>query len=246
MISIQNLISQGTRAPQDLASLTNVLVGGSQVPNEAMDAFKSTLRSQAVLTPCYGSTELGIVTCGSWGKDISPQIPGNIGTGKQLFNGYCGNAKATDEACITDQQGRRWFRTGDKGRFSADKQLSITGRFKQIFKVDTEEVAPTEVEAVLMKHDGIKDAAVTATEDRNDPRYYETKTYVVTAEDKKVDAQELVDFVASELSCHKAPTGGVTVLKELPRNTMKKVVTRELGNAEPLTGSVGYMNVLSS
>jgi acyl-coenzyme A synthetase/AMP-(fatty) acid ligase len=158
-----------------------------------------------------------------------------------LFSGYCNNAKATDDAHIIDAKGQRWFRTGDKGQTDAKGELWVTGRYKEIFKVATEEVAPLEVESTLTKHPGVKDAVIVATKDRCDERYHEVKAYVVRNKEHKATAQGLVDFVAKNLTVHKSPTGGVTFLDQIPRNAMKKVIARELTNCEPLSGSADYL-----
>lgn len=274
-IAITSLIQKGTCTKDQIKSVRHAAVGGSQVPNEAMDNLKGCLPEECLAQISYGSTELGFFSRAPWTSEQPLDRPGYVGlvcpyqevkiinpetkedcgfevdgeicgSSLELFSGYCNNQKATDESFFVDDAGKRWFRSGDRGRLSANRHLSVTGRFKEIFKVDTEEVAPAEVELVLSKHPGVKDVAIAPTADRNDSRYYEVKAYVVPNEEKKPVAQEIVDFVATILSPHKAPTGGVTMVSEIPRNPMKKIITRKLGALEALPGSEGYMEVLKN
>ena len=70
----------------------------------------------------------------------------------QMLSKYCNNQAATDSAFLPDKDGS-WFRTGDKGYIDPKNgQLALTGRFKEIYKVSYEEVAPVDVANELMNH----------------------------------------------------------------------------------------------
>lgn len=107
--------------------------------------------------------------------------------------------------------------------------------------VFTDRATPPQVELALIKHPAVIDAAIVATKDRNDERYHEVKAYVVKNSDQDLKAQDLVDFVAANLTVQKAPTGGVSFVAEIPRNPMKKVVTRALDDQDCLPGSAEYL-----
>lgn len=266
MIALADVIRDGIRKKENLRSIQFVLVGGSVVPNEAMDAF----RLLAIPVIAYGSTEAGYISTAAWPSVRKNQLGGYVGIvdsnaevkiidpeterdsgactdgeicvrSMMLFSDYCNNAKASKDAWIIDTKGQHWFRTGDKGQSNANGDLWVTGRYKEIFKVATEEVAPTEVESTLTKHPGVKDAAIVATQDRDDERYNEVKAYVVKNEKFEATAQGLVNFVAEQLTAHKSPTGGVIFLDQIPRNAMRKVITRELTGCKPLPGSANYL-----
>lgn len=56
-----------------------------------------------------------------------------------------------------------------------------------------------------------------------------------------VSAQALVDYVAKSLSAQKASTGGVSFIDQVPRNAMRKAITRQLASCAPLPGPMGYL-----
>ena len=272
MIAISRLLQDGIRQKEDLDSLRLVNVGGSGIRYHALDEFKGMLHQEAVLQPVYGSTESGLVSRRQWTdskefssegfvgtiartarvKIVDPETDRTLGhdvdgdiciTSEGVFNLYCGNEEATDSVFLFDPDGTRWFRTGDKGRLSAKNEVFVTGRYKEVFKVGTEEVAPVEVESTLLDHPAVKDAAVVKTPDRNDAAYNEVKAYVVSESGVDVTPQEIVNHVADNLSAHKAPTGGVSFTESIPRNAMKKVVRRDLEDIPALPGSAEDLTV---
>ena len=119
----------------------------------------------------------------------------------------------------------------------------MTGRFKEIFKVKYEEVAPVDVEDELMKHPSIVEAAVTSTTARDNDTDCECVAYVVRGKDSQVTAQEVVDYIASRMAHHKAPTGGVVFCESIPRNAMAKIVRRQLIGRQALPGSAKYLDI---
>lgn len=160
-----------------------------------------------------------------------------------MLSKYCNNQAATGSAFLPDEDGS-WFRTGDKGYLDPNNgQVAVTGRFKEIFKVKYEEVAPVDVENELMKHPSIVDAAVTSTTARDNEADHECLAYVVRGKDSQVTAQEVVDYVASRMAHHKAPTGGVVFCESIPRNAMGKIVRRQLSGRQALPGSAKYIDI---
>ena len=161
----------------------------------------------------------------------------------QILSRYCNNQAVTDAALLADKDGA-WFRTGDKGYLDPNNgQVAVTGRFKEIFKVKYEEVAPVDVEDELVKHPSVADAAVTSTTARDNDMDCECVAYVVRGKDLQVTAQELVDYIALRLSHHKAPTGGVVFCESIPRNSMGKIVRHQLIGRQALPGSAKYIDI---
>jgi 4-coumarate--CoA ligase len=76
--------------------------------------------------------------------------------GPQVMKGYLNNPAAT--ARVLDDQG--WFRTGDYGHLGAGEQLFIVDRLEELITVNGHAVAPRELEAVLITHPQVADAAV--------------------------------------------------------------------------------------
>ena len=72
------------------------------------------------------------------------------------MRGYCNNPEASAKAFTADG----WLRTGDLGSLTADGRLRMTGRLKDVFRVGGENVAPAEVEEVLLAHPAVETAQV--------------------------------------------------------------------------------------
>lgn len=144
-----------------------------------------------------------------------------------MFTGYVNNEEATKKALVKIGA-HTWLRTGDRGHWSSSlQQLAITGRYKETFKVGTEEVAPEEVEAELLKRPGISDVALTSTDARPGKGGLEPLAYVV-APDKSISAQEIVDHIADRIASYKAPTGGVVFCDSIPRTSFGKIQRAKL------------------
>lgn len=177
-------------------------------------------------------------------EDVGTDVGGEICVRSTMtFTGYVNNEAATKSAFLTNSTGV-WHRTGDKGQISSKvEQLMVTGRYKENFKVGSEDVSPEEVEAVISKHDAIDDVAVTSTAGRLNRGDFELIEYVV-ASDSNVSAQQIVDFVAERLSSHKAPTGGVVFCDTIPRTSFGKVPRGKLLDAvKGDSRSTGYIQL---
>ncbi|KAG9593399.1 hypothetical protein KCU97_g6124, partial [Aureobasidium melanogenum] len=223
---IATVIESGSRPKECLKSLRSYVCGGSMITQQNFDALKAALPIEASFQPAYGSTEAGFVFAPKSGSKVDPKFVGSlvpdtieiriinpatlrdvdndeegelVVRGVQVFNGYHNNPEDNKSSHFTDASGR-WFRTGDKILFdSAREQYSITGRYKETFKVfDGKEVSPVEVEEVLKTHKCVIDAAVTARPGREGDGYSEPMAYVVcsTMVSRKVTAQELANHVA--------------------------------------------------
>jgi fatty-acyl-CoA synthase len=81
--------------------------------------------------------------------------------GWSVMTGYCNNPEATANAFTEDG----WLRTGDLGELSADGRLRMVGRLKDVFRVGGENVAPAEVEEVLLAHPAVETAQVVGVPD---------------------------------------------------------------------------------
>ena len=81
--------------------------------------------------------------------------------GWSVMRGYCNNPEATAKAFTEDG----WLRTGDLGELTADGRLRMAGRLKDVFRVGGENVAPAEVEEVLLAHPAVETAQVVGVPD---------------------------------------------------------------------------------
>jgi fatty-acyl-CoA synthase len=82
--------------------------------------------------------------------------------GWNVMRGYCNNPEANARAFTEDG----WLRTGDLGELTPDGRLRMIGRLKDVFRVGGENVAPAEVEEVLLAHPAVETAQVVGVPDR--------------------------------------------------------------------------------
>jgi fatty acid CoA ligase FadD36 len=135
-----------------------------------------------------------------------------------LFDGYLGQPEATTAAFTGDG----WFRTGDVAAIDAGGMHRIVGREStDLIKSGGYRVGAGEVEVALLGHRGVSDAAVVGLPD--DDLGQRIVAFVVG----DATPDELIEYVAQQLSVHKRPRE-VRMVDALPRNAMGKVLKKEL------------------
>ena len=103
----------------------------------------------------------------------------------------------------------------------------IVDRKKELIKYKGNQVAPAELEALLISHSKINDAAVIGIQD--DSQATEVpRAYVVKTPDTEVTAKEVADFVKENLASHKQLRGGVVFVDEIPKSPSGKILRREI------------------
>lgn len=144
--------------------------------------------------------------------------------GPNVFPGYLNRPEAT--AKVVDSDG--WFYTGDLATRAADGAIRIVGRrATDLIKTGGFKVGAGEVEAALLEHASVAEAAVIGVED--DDLGERIVAFVVCR--TAVHERELADHVASTLAPHKRPRV-VRVVDALPRNAMGKIVKSALHDRE--------------
>lgn len=130
-----------------------------------------------------------------------------------------------------------WFRTGDLGYLDEDGYLFIKGRLREVINRGGENIAPREVEEVLLRHAAVREVAVVG---RPDPIYGEQVVAYVAVRGawSAQIAQELHQYAARRLSLQKVPVDFV-VLDALPRNPTGKVERRLLRAREQARVAAG-------
>ena len=118
------------------------------------------------------------------------------------FTGYLGDPQATAAAVTGDG----WLRTGDLGRLDADGYLTVLDRRTDRIVRGGENISPAEVEAVLLAHPAIADAAVVA---RRDPTLGHVPVAAIVIRDGAVDPgdEALIAFCRERLAGYKVPVG---------------------------------------
>jgi acyl carrier protein len=147
--------------------------------------------------------------------------------GLSVFQGYDNNPTANGNAFMYG-----WFRTGDQGYLDADGYLFITGRLKEIINRGGEKIAPQEVDAVLLDHPAVAQAATFAVPH---VRWGEdVATAVVLRQNSSATEQELRRFVATRLATFKVPSQ-VLIVEDIPKGPTGKLQRMDLAERLGLT-----------
>jgi fatty acid CoA ligase FadD36 len=140
--------------------------------------------------------------------------------GPMMFDGYLNRPEATAEAFEPDG----WYRTGDVAVVDSEGMHRIVGRESvDLIKSGGYRVGAGEIETSLLGHPGVQEAAVVGLPDEDLGQ--RIVAFVVGSSELKAD--ELINYVAQELSVHKRPRE-VRIVDALPRNAMGKVLKKQL------------------
>lgn len=172
-------------------------------------------------------TEMRIVSLTDPGKDLPPGQSGEILIrGPQIMKGYLGRPDAT--AAMIDEDG--WLHTGDVGHADSDGWLFVVDRVKELIKYKGFQVAPAELEALLLTHPGVADTAVVGT--YNDDGNEVPHAYVVRQPTAPgLSEGEIMMYVAERVAPYKR-VRRVTFIDTVPRAASGKILRRELRGTE--------------
>jgi acyl-CoA synthetase (AMP-forming)/AMP-acid ligase II len=232
-------------AGRDLSSLELLAVGGAPLPVPVHRAVAARLPG-CVVAQGWGLTETTAGICvpdrhhpspagtvgrllpntelmvidPHTGEALGPAEPGELWVrGPQLMAGYLNRPAATAE--IIDRDG--WLHTGDLGHVDPDGNVVVVDRLKELIKVDGYQVPPAELEALLLSHPSIADAAVIG---RPDDRHGEVPVaYVVAA--APLDTRAVMQWLAQRTAPYKR-LADVVPVPALPRTPSGKLLRRTL------------------
>ncbi|PGG98719.1 hypothetical protein GX51_06647 [Blastomyces parvus] len=231
-------------------------VGAAPLDKDVQAAFLSLMGPGATYTQVWGMTETTCVATkfaypenddtGSIGRPVASLemkliddegknisaygVRGEICVrGPTVIKGYFENPAANAASFDGD-----WFKTGDIGYCDEKtKKWYIVDRKKELIKVRGFQVAPPELEAVLLSHPLIMDAAVIGVSFKGDekdnierPRAYVVRQPVPASQ--KLTEKELQEFVGAKLAKYKYLTGGVKFVDAIPKNPSGKILKRLL------------------
>jgi acyl-CoA synthetase (AMP-forming)/AMP-acid ligase II len=240
------LAKDGEVERRDLSSLRHVLCGaaplGADVAEEVAERIGcsvtqgcgmtemspvthmvppgSTVKKLGSIGPPVPGTECRLVDPQT-GRDAYPGEPGELWMrGPQVMQGYLGNRKAT--AKMIDAEG--WLHSGDVAIVDEDGWFEIVDRVKELIKYKGFQVAPAELEAILITHPHVADCAVIGIPD--DEAGELPKAFVVPAgDDLEIDA--LTGFVAEQVAPHKR-IRAIELVAEIPKSPSGKILRRLL------------------
>lgn len=213
----------------------NILCGGESLP---LDLAQQLLGRGQALYNMFGPTETTIwSTCQQIDKDatsisigrpiantsvyvlddngqpVPAGIPGELYIGGSgVARGYLHRPDLTAERFLPDpfskQPGQRFYRTGDRVRYRADGSLEYLGRKDEQVKLRGYRIELTEIESVLKRHAGVKDAAVVIEDDANGEK--QLVAYVIP-HTQTVSSEDLYSFLLIHLPLYMVPALFVTL-----------------------------------
>jgi acyl-CoA synthetase (AMP-forming)/AMP-acid ligase II len=158
------------------------------------------------------------------GESLGPNQEGEICVrGPQIMKGYLNRPEATAQTIDAD----RWLHSGDIGYADQDGHFFIVDRAKELIKYKGFQVPPAELEALLLTHEDVADAAVIPVSDEEAGEV--PKAYVVLK--GEATAEELMDFVAARVAPHKK-IRAVEFIDKIPKSPSGKILRRFLVQAE--------------
>jgi acyl-CoA synthetase (AMP-forming)/AMP-acid ligase II len=251
---LRTLVTHPLAADADLSSLELVVCGGAALPAATQRALAARLPG-ATVGQAWGltettvglsmpdrdsgsvpgtvgrvipNTELRVVDPGT-GRDLGPGRPGELlARGPQVMAGYLHRPEAT--AAMVDPDG--WLHTGDLGLVDGDGNVVIVDRLKELIKVSGHQVAPAELEGLLVTHPAVADAAVLG---RADPDHGEVPVAVVVPRPGAgPDPEALAAWVAERVAPHKR-LRAVRLADAIPRTPSGKLLRRALRDQDRQT-----------
>jgi fatty-acyl-CoA synthase len=153
--------------------------------------------------------------------------------GWNVMQGYYNNPEANAKAFTEDG----WLRTGDLGELTADGRLRMVGRLKDVFRVGGENVAPAEVEEVLLAHPAVQTAQVIGVPDQ---RLGEVPAAYVTLKDgQRAEEAELIAWCKARCANFRVPRYlrivadfeaiGMTASGKVQKTKLREHAVREFG-----------------
>ncbi|XP_024627525.1 4-coumarate--CoA ligase-like 5 isoform X2 [Medicago truncatula] len=232
----------------DLSSLHTVLCGGAPLSKEVTEGFVDKYPNVAILQG-YGLTE----SFGAGASTDSLEESRKYGTagllsssieaiivdtetakllpvnqtvelwlrGPTTMQGYLNNEEATKSTLTAEG----WLRTGDLCYIDSDGFLFVVDRLKELIKYKGYQVPPAELEALLLTHPAILDAAVIPYPDKEAGQY--PMAYVVRKDGSNISESQVMEFVAGQVAPYKR-IRKVAFIPSIPKNPSGKILRRDL------------------
>uniref|UniRef100_A0A182NL03 Luciferin 4-monooxygenase n=1 Tax=Anopheles dirus TaxID=7168 RepID=A0A182NL03_9DIPT len=227
----------------DLSSLMTLFCGAAPLSKEIEDQVRERL-GVAFIRQGYGMSEttlgvlmqdgfenkagsVGKVRMGQWVKVVDPETGRALGPnqrgelcfkGSLIMKGYVGKEHAIDAD--------GWLHTGDIAYYDDDHEFFIVDRIKELIKYKGFQVPPAELEAILLEHPKVSDAAVIGVPDERAGEL--PLAFVVKEHGEQLTEQDVKEFVAGRVSEQKRLYGGVRFIDEIPKTASGKILRRQL------------------
>jgi acyl-CoA synthetase (AMP-forming)/AMP-acid ligase II len=229
LTSLRTIFCGAAPLPENLAAAASARLGCPVVQGYGLTETSPVTHAMRVhgevpikgasIGPPIPNTEVKVVDV-STGSELGPNQEGEICVrGPQVMKGYLNRPEAT--AAMLDGEG--WLHTGDVGYADEDSCFFIVDRLKELIKYKGMQIAPAELEAVLLAHPAVADAAVVPL--ANEEAGQVPKAFVVLKGD--ATPEELMGFVAERVAPHKK-LRALEVINQIPKSPSGKILRRML------------------
>nr|QDG03190.1 4-coumarate:CoA ligase [Glycyrrhiza uralensis] len=243
-------VKSGEAHRYDLSSIRAMITGAAPMGTELEEAVKARL-PRATLGQGYGMTEAGPLSISlAFAKEPFETKPGACGTvvrnaemkivdtdtgaslprnqageicirGTKVMKGYLNDPEATKRTI--DKEG--WLHTGDIGFVDDDDELFIVDRLKELIKYKGFQVAPAELEALLIAHPNISDAAVVPLKDEAAGEL--PVAFVVRSNGSTITEDEIKQYISKQVVFYKR-INRVFFTDTIPKAASGKILRKEL------------------
>ncbi len=230
----------------DLSCVVQVNSAAAPLGANVAEAMGKRLGTNA--TQGYGMTELspvshlspfgrgkpgasGVVIPNTEFRIVNPETQDDLPTGEdgeiwvrgpQVMKGYLNNPQATSDTVVDGG----WLRTGDIGHVDDDGFIYITDRLKELIKYNGFQVAPAELEAELLTHTAISDAAVIGKPDAEAGEL--PMAFIVAAPGQTAPTLGEVQEYLDDRLAHYKQVRILEVVEEIPKSASGKILRRLL------------------
>ncbi|MFK7800259.1 MAG: 4-coumarate--CoA ligase family protein [Anaerolineae bacterium] len=233
----------------DMSSFKEITSGAAPLGDELASAVSERLNCRVLQG--YGMTETSPVatinpninndpryaSCGKLVANFEVKVAHldtleDVGVGEQgeiwmrgpnIMKGYLNRPDATANTITEDG----WLRSGDIGYMDEDGYMFIVDRLKELIKYKGFQVAPAELEALLLGHDGVADVAVIPSPDEEAGEI--PKAFIVKG--GEIEAADIMDWVAGQVAPHKK-IRRVEFVDSIPKSASGKILRRVLVEQE--------------
>lgn len=212
-------------------------------PNkQPWELWHKTIGSVGTLLPNQTAKFLSPDSTSPSDPELPPGSTGELYVrGPNIFKGYHKNPSATAAAVTQDG----YFRTGDIGYVDSQGNFYITDRVKELIKYKGFQVAPAELEGILVTHPDIEDVAVIGVYDESQASEL-PRAFVVLRTGQGVDnndnqhknddvstkEEEIKSWLNARVASYKQLRGGIKFVERIPKSASGKILRRVLRDAE--------------
>jgi acyl-CoA synthetase (AMP-forming)/AMP-acid ligase II len=230
--SLRSVLSGAAILGADLAAACERKLGCPVTQAYGMTEMSSVTHLAPMFEPATKPDSIGVPVPGTECRLVDPDTGQDVAKGEagelylrgdHVMVGYLNNPEAT--AATIDSDG--WLHTGDLAVVDDEGWFRIVARLKEIIKYKGYQVAPAELEAVLLEHPAVADCAVIG---RPDDEAGEIPVAVIVAAGGTLDKDDIMQYVADRVAPYKR-IRRVELIDEIPKSPSGRILRRRLETA---------------